>query len=515
MQRRFRFGPHPNAGWILGLRVSHIVGIVVAGVIALALMRLKAPLSIGLVGIDFALAFVVVGVTFAGHTSLEWVPVVGRFLVARLDGTNIFRSRHPGWGGWVELPEERTIAPKPVETVISLPGELSDVVVVETPLYAQGGIPMGVVKDKRARTYTATIRCSARAFYLLGEEERAMLLASYGALLTQFASDDSPVRRIGWYERTSPSGRSELQEYLRENARAGISEDDSGLVATRQLLAAQGQELDHEVLVSLQISSGNGRRAIGQRGGGDDGALAVLCEQVGKLVEELSRIGATHTQPVGARNPAVPDARQLAAIIRDGIDPFTRHEREEPPAGGERGIDPAQFGPGARDALLDASAGGRVPARHRALVGVPAPGRPRAVPAGASDGSSSDADGGVGDARDGTAESGQASRAPGRGGLGRGLAAATDRQTDNCARPGPRSSTSRRSEDELARGHALVQFAGYVTVSVPESHGIAGLDAAFGRVQAQALAVGLRLERMHGEQQDALTYTLPLCRGLL
>ncbi|MGB0094952.1 MAG: hypothetical protein WBP81_20760, partial [Solirubrobacteraceae bacterium] len=70
-------------------------------------------------------------------------------------------------------------------------------------------------------------------------------------------------------------------------------------------------------------------------------------------------------------------------------------------------------------------------------------------------------------------------------------------------------------EEELARGHALVQFAGYVTVSEPESHGLAALDSAFGRVQAQALAVGMRLERMHGEQLDALTYTLPLCRGLL
>ena len=77
---------------------------------------------------------------------------------------------------------------------------------------------MGVVKDKRARTYTATIRCAARAFDLLGEDERASLLASYGALLTQFAADESPVRRIGWYERTSPSGRSELQEYLRDHA---------------------------------------------------------------------------------------------------------------------------------------------------------------------------------------------------------------------------------------------------------------------------------------------------------
>ena len=514
MQRRFRFGPHPNAGWILGLRVSHIIGIVVAGVIALALMRLKPPLSIGLVAVDFTLAFVAVGVRFAGHTSLEWVPVAGRFSIARLDGSNVFRSRHPGWGGWVEVPEEPTIAPKPVETVISLPGELSDLVVLETPLYAHGGILMGVVKDKRARTYTATIRCAARAFYLLGEEERASLLASYGALLTQFAADESPVRRIGWYERTSPSGRSELQEYLRDHARADISEDDPGLIATEQLLAAQGQELDHEVLVSLQISAGKGRRSIGHFGGGDQGALAVMSEQVGKLVDELTRIGATHTQPIGARNPAVPDARQLAAIIRDGLDPFTRHEREEPPAGAERGIDPARFGPAARDAhwthvradgslhvtghllefprqdvraqFLQGLLMGHQATRTVALV-MHVMGPRRAVR---------------------QAER-QAEEASAEGWLRQRIGRRTT------ARDRARDEHVATREEELARGHALVQFAGYVTVSVPESQGIAALDSTFGRVQAQALAVGLRLERMHGEQQDALTYTLPLCRGLL
>ncbi len=514
MQRRFRFGPHPNAGWILGLRASHIIGIVVAGVIALALMRLKPPLSIALMAVDFVLAFVVVGVTFAGHTSLEWVPVVGRFSIARLDGSSFFRSRHPGWGGWVELPNEPTITPKPVETVISLPGELSDLVVLETPLYSQGGILMGVVKDQRARTYTASIRCSARAFYLLGEEERASLLASYGALLTQFAADDSPVRRIGWYERTSPSGRSELQEYVRENARPDISEEDPGLVATRQLLAAQGQELDHEVLVSLQISAGKRGRPRGHFGGGDQGALAVLSEQVGKLVDELSRIGATHTQPIGARNPAVPDARQLAAIIRDGIDPFTRHEREEPPAGAERGIDRGRFGPGARDAhwsyvradgslhvtghllefprqdvraqFLQGLLMGHQATRTVALV-MHVLGPRKAVR---------------------QAER-QAEEASAEGWLRQRIGKRTS------ARDRARDQHVATREEELARGHALVQFAGYVTVSVPESHGIAALDSAFGRVQAQALAVGLRLERMHGEQLDALTYTLPLCRGLL
>ncbi len=82
------------------------------------------------------------------------------------------------------------------------------------------------------------------------------------------------------------------------------------------------------------------------------------------------------------------------------------------------------------------------------------------------------------------------------------------------ARDRAREQAVAQRETELAAGHALVQFAGYVTVSVPAEHGVGELDAAFGRVQAAALAAGLRLERMPGEQQEGLTYTLPLCRGL-
>ncbi len=82
------------------------------------------------------------------------------------------------------------------------------------------------------------------------------------------------------------------------------------------------------------------------------------------------------------------------------------------------------------------------------------------------------------------------------------------------ARDRARDQAVAQREHELAAGHALVQFAGYVTVSVPIESGVGELNAAFGRVQAAALAAGLRLERMPGEQQEALTYTLPLCRGL-
>jgi hypothetical protein len=71
-------------------------------------------------------------------------------------------------------------------------------------------------------------------------------------------------------------------------------------------------------------------------------------------------------------------------------------------------------------------------------------------------------------------------------------------------------------ERELAAGHAAVRFAGYITLSVPND-GPNALDELHGTVSRAEMAANrasLRLERMWGQQDEALTFTLPLCRGL-
>src|SRR6516165_570867 len=92
--RRYRFGPHPHAGWILGLRGSQVAGVVVAGIFAISLLRIGGVPSLLLVGAEAALAGCVIGVRFAGHTALEWVPVGLRFALARTSGQSRWRSAH-------------------------------------------------------------------------------------------------------------------------------------------------------------------------------------------------------------------------------------------------------------------------------------------------------------------------------------------------------------------------------------------------------------------------------------
>ncbi len=67
-------------------------------------------------------------------------------------------------------------------------------------------------------------------------------------------------------------------------------------------------------------------------------------------------------------------------------------------------------------------------------------------------------------------------------------------------------------ERELADGHALLRFAGYVTVTAAARD---ELEAACAEVVQAAQHSNLELRRLVGEQTDALACTLPgLCRGL-
>jgi hypothetical protein len=68
-----------------------------------------------------------------------------------------------------------------------------------------------------------------------------------------------------------------------------------------------------------------------------------------------------------------------------------------------------------------------------------------------------------------------------------------------------------RREAELAEGHAEVRLAGFITVSGRDED---DLRRACSEVHDHAARARLELHRMYGQQADAFTFTLPLCRGL-
>jgi hypothetical protein len=83
-------------------------------------------------------------------------------------------------------------------------------------------------------------------------------------------------------------------------------------------------------------------------------------------------------------------------------------------------------------------------------------------------------------------------------------------QSETARRRQAQEATLRR-ESELAAGHGEVRLAGFVTVSGRDPD---DLNRACTEVLEHAARARLELHRMYGQQAEAFTFTLPLCRGL-
>jgi hypothetical protein len=283
------------------------------------------------------------------------------------------------------------------------------------------------------------------------------------------------------------------------------------LVSYLELLANQGEgSEDHEVLVSLQVDAGRpaAGRAIRDLGGGDSGALQVLADELELVAQRLSQAGVFVT--------GVLNRRGLAAAIRNGYDPFGRQLRDSGQhVGDSGGIASHAAGPQVRDTYWShVAADGSL---HTTLwiaewprIDVRATfleellmhtGQTRTVAL-------------VMELLGPAAALRKAERAATEAGAERALRARIGKRTS--ARERQRETAVASREEELASGHAAVRFAGYVTVSVPNagSDAAAELQMAVRKVEMAANSRQLRLERMWGQQDEALTYTLPLCRGL-
>ncbi|MGA2453660.1 MAG: SCO6880 family protein [Solirubrobacteraceae bacterium] len=513
-EARYRFAPHPSSGFLLGLRIGQLAGFILTGAVALAALRLGGLGGLALALALLAAAALVLLAPVRGRTLEQWAPVTVRFLLARYSSRARFDSQRAQLGHVVRLPGGE-LDPQPPDPAWSLPGELADLEFFEGQLVAYQGARFGVVKDVRARTFTAAVNVRGRAFALLAAGEREQRLQDYGAVLSALARDDSPVRRIAWVERTLPGDGDELGDYLLEAKRPDVALADppEELVSYLQLIGRAGDVAEeHELTFALQVDATRpaARRAIGRMGGGDLGALAVLAGELGQLIELLDRATITPT--------GVLTRRGLAAQIRDAYDPWGRRGRQrqlDRSLHAHTGIAPHTAGPCARSEnwghmaadgalhctlwaaewpridvralflqpLLMASQTTRTIAMCMELVG---PGK--AIR--------------------------QAERAATETATEQSLRMRVGQRTSQ--RQSQRDQATSQRERELAEGHAAVRYASYVTVSVPwgDPQALAELEADVSRVELEAKRAPLRLERMWGQQAEAFTYTLPLCRGL-
>jgi hypothetical protein len=268
---RYTFGPLEQRGLVGSLRSTQtaVLGIALMVVVFVLAARRDAGGMLIAVAIGSA-ALLLVFFRVRGRTLEAWVPVIARFVVRSSTGRLRYRSAAPVAGLLLRRDGN-------VEVAASLPEELGDVELVAAPVDPTGATVIGVVKDRRAQTYTATLGVRVRNFTLLSDAEQERRLAAYGTVLAGLARDDSVIRRVGWVERTVPNDGDDVAAYLQQ-ARDPALALGSGPVASYIELIESAADVTqhHELFVSLQLDGWRARAQARKLGPRDAGMLRLI-----------------------------------------------------------------------------------------------------------------------------------------------------------------------------------------------------------------------------------------------
>jgi hypothetical protein len=342
------------------------------------------------------------------------------------------------------------------------------------------------------------LACRVVAFSLLDSESQERRLARWGLVLSSAAS--TPIRRIQWIERTAPAQGDELARWLHAERDPAVPLRGTPMIESYLELIGTSAKVtqEHEILIAVQVES----RRVRDRGA--EAMMRALLEQTERVAQGLR---AAEVTVLGALSPG-----QLARALRTAFDPYGRAElaaletadtqrdglaeTNAWPLGAREGWD-HYHSEGAMHATYWIAAWPRIdvsPMFMDALLGRSSVVRTVSV----------------------TFEPIPPQRST------REVEAAVTRdradrelrdrfgQSETARQRQAQEATMRR-EAELAAGHAEVRLAGFITVSGRDG---AELRRACSQVHEHAARARLELHRMYGQQSDAFTFTLPLCRGL-
>jgi hypothetical protein len=491
----YRFGPLERRG-ILGTIRGGQAAILAVGVLLAIVLLDTAPNATGalIATAILAAACALTAVPIGRRSADEWVPLALSFLLRRLRRRRTFRSSAPARGMRARLAASGA-NPPPTGPAPEAPPPLRGVN-ISSIAYRERAV--GALCERGGRRLTAVLACRVGAFSLLDPEAQERRLARWGLVLSGAAG--TAIRRIGWIERTAPAPGDELARWLHAQRDPAIPLRGTPMIESYLELVGTTARVtqEHEILIAVQVDAARVRQR-------DEGALAqVLVEETERVAQALE--GAEVTV-LGALSTG-----QLARALRTAFDPYARaelaaldtadpdrdglHESGAWPLGSHEAWDHLRSD-GALHATYWIGAWPRVevsPMFMDALLGRSSVVRTVAVtfepiP---PDRSTRDVEAAI--TRD------RADREL-RHRFGQ---AETARQRQ------AQEATMRR-EAELASGHCEVRLAGFVSVS---GRDVDDLRRACAEVLEHAARARLELHRMYGQQADAFTFTLPLCRGL-
>jgi hypothetical protein len=487
----YRFGPLERRGILGPVRAGQAASIATGALLAIVLLN-GSPTAVGalLATAVFALGCGITVVPIGRRSADEWAPVVASFVTRVLTGGRRFHSPLPadGFRLRVGAGNARPLAP-------AIPAALRGVRIT-TAAYREGSI--GILAERSHRRLTAVLACRVGSFSLLDPESQERRLARWGIVLSSASS--SAIRRIGWIERTAPAQGDELARWLHSEHDPAIPLRGTPMIESYLELIGTTARVtqEHEILVAVQIEAGRVRER------GHDAVIRALVESTERVAQGLE---AAEITVLGALSPG-----QLARTLRTAFDPYARAELTtlETANPARDGLAEANAWPlGALESWDHYRSDGALHATY--WIG----GWPRV------DVSPMFMDALLG--RSSVVRTVAVSFepiAPERSTRDVEAAITRDRADRDLRRRFGQSETARqrqaedatvRREAELASGHCEVRLAGFVTVS---GRDLEDLRRASAEVLEHAARARLELHRMYGQQAEAFTFTLPLCRGL-
>ncbi len=490
----YSFGPLERRGLFGPVRAGQ-AGLLVIAAVSTVVCLDAMPSATGalvagtLLGIAATAAFA----PLRGRTLEEWLPIGVAFAMRRVRRGGRWRSNLPGAGTRSRRADSRPGAPSdaPPQPPPALTGVRIEVTTYE-------GRRIGLVAERSGRRLTAVLACRVAAFSLLDPEAQERRLARWGLVLSGAAG--TGIRRIQWVERTAPAQGDEMARWLHAERDPAVPLRGTAMVESYLELISSSARVtqEHEILLAVQVDA----RRVRDRGA--DALRRALVEQTERVAHGIEAAGVT---VLGALGPG-----QLARLFRTAFDPYARGELAALEAAdpGREGLAEADAWPlgtreswdhhqtdGALHATYWISAWPRIDVSPMFMDSLLGPsGTVRAVAV--------------------TFEP----LAPERSTREVEAAITRDRADRELRSRFGQSETARqrqaaeatmRREAELAAGHGEVRLSGFVTVSGRDAD---DLRRACSEVAEHAARARLELHRFYGQQAEAFTFTLPLCRGL-
>jgi hypothetical protein len=547
MSAEYLFGPLERRGVFLGARLGQIVVMLAATATVVAILTaMPSPLGAAFAASTMLAAGIATLVPVAGRTPEQWTPVLAGFVTARLTRNNLWISPaqlrghrllgaatgrghevgdptpHPGHRSHLHV-VPRSESTTHVAGSDDAPDETTEDLVRDVHRVDAGdpappyllGIELlsarwvdgdiGVLADRRARTYTAVLALGATSPALADDDARAQRLDHWGAVLAGVTRDGGgAITRLQWLERTTPNDSEAAVQHLVQHQALDVS--NPFVRSYLSLLDDHGAATQcHEVLLAVQVSASRASAPTRRlRRGIDLGSCSALSRDLLALARSLGR---AEVEVRGVLSP-----RMLAASLRSAADPRARERLAQRSA-----VDPHSAGASPRTIAPHRSAASWssfcTDGAHHATFWVAE--WPRSVVG--TDWLSPLL---LGTRCQRTVSVVMEPSAPLRA-LRRVEATRVDDETTSSLRQrfGFRRSVRHqresdnvaRAEEELNEGHQQMAVSAYITVTAANA---AALASACTEVEQHAALSRLDIRREYGTQDVAFTYTLPLCRGL-